>query len=326
MNEVYRKGLFFIVICYWVALLVPTSVCSQELTDSGLQNEYQIHSTDIAHFYTAFDLAIQQPEKAEKIFNSLYFKKGTSGLRDFYKTKIKSKTEFAEFVLTFKAYYQSIRGDISDLNDLKLLIEAYFNEFRTLYSKATIPDVFFMIGKFQSNGTISKNGLLIGTEILARTVTSDTSNWNRDLLAISMERSHIPVTVIHELVQFNQEQQKKGNSLLWKSIREGSAEFIAELLTGETDGDYREFEGIEKMIWEQFLLQKDQPIWSSWMKANKSRPALAGYWMGYMICKAYYLQVNDKTQAIHDILTIQDYEEFLRKSKVEKYLNCAYCC
>lgn len=317
-------GLYFIQMVFF--LLASVSVWGQQQAQDDFREnpDYQVITSDISRFYAAFDLAVQNPGKATKIFKSLYFRKGSRGLQDFYKTKIQSKQDFAQFVLNFQDYYQSVREDISDLDDLRFQLDGSFRKFRVLYPEATIPDTYFVIGKFQSNGTISKHGVLIGTEVLAKTSHSDTSNWNKNLLAISMERSHIPVTVAHELVHFNQDQQREGNTLLWKSIREGSAEFIAELLTGETDGNYQEFEGKEEFIWEQFLLEKDQAIWSSWMKANESRPALAGYWMGYVICKAYFFQVKDQTQAIHDILKIQNYEEFLEKSKVEEYLFREY--
>jgi hypothetical protein len=35
--------------------------------------------------------------------------------------------------------------------------------------------------------------------------------------------------------------EDENTTLLAKSIREGSAEFIAELISGETDGEYSEF-------------------------------------------------------------------------------------
>ncbi|UJH90896.1 DUF2268 domain-containing protein [Antarcticibacterium sp. 1MA-6-2] len=136
-----------------------------------------------------------------------------------------------------------------------------------------------------------------------------------------MRRNHIPVTVSHELVHFNQDNMKKGNTLLWKSIREGSAEFIAELISGETDANYEEFEGMELKIWKEFQKDKNKKIWKSWQQESDLRPRNAGYWMGYTICRAYYHKVGDKEKAVKDILSIKDYSEFLEKSEVEKYLQ-----
>lgn len=276
---------------------------------------------DIDHFYEAFDLARKDTANAKQIFKKYYFKRGSKGLNDFHKTKIQSTEKFSKFVLTFEDYYQSIRNDITSLRDLEIQINLNFQEFENLHPKAKFPDVYFVVGQFQSNGTISKNGLLIGTEILARTSNSDTASWNDDILRISMERKHIPVTVSHELVHFNQQNMKDGNTLLWKSIREGSAEFIAELISGSTDANYQDFKGKELEIWNDFKNDKDKSIWRSWQQASDSRPRNAGYWMGYIICKAYSEEIGDKEKAVKDILSIQDYAAFLEKSKVENYLQ-----
>lgn len=280
----------------------------------------RIITSDIINFYRAFDLAVNEPENSDKIFQQEYFGKGSKGLKDFYKSKIRSTEQFSDFVMKYQDYYQSIRNDIININDLENRIYYNFAEFEKLYPQAKYPDVYFVVGSYRSNGTISRNGLLIGTEILAKTPQSDTANWNKNILRISMPRDHIPVTVSHELVHFNQDNMKKGNTLLWKSIREGSAEFIAEIISGKTDADYKEFQGREIKIWQDFQKDKHKSIWSSWQQESESRPRNAGYWAGYIICKAYYEQVKNKETAIRDILHIADYEEFYRKSKVDQYI------
>ncbi|CAL65831.1 DUF2268 domain-containing putative Zn-dependent protease [Christiangramia forsetii] len=307
-------------------LLLLISLQSCSVFNSGLKTTEKptgskLVTFDIDHFYNAFDLAIKDSSNAENIFNNYYFKKGSAGLSDFYKTKIQSKEKFSEFVLAFKEYYQSIRNDITDIKDLENQIKQNFNDFEQLYPEAKFPDVYFLVGKYQSNGTISKNGLLIGTEMLAKTPESDTANWNNDILRISMERNHIPVTVSHELVHFNQDKMRDGNTLLWKSIREGSAEFVAEIISGETDADYKKFNGKELEIWNDFKSDKNKSIWRSWQQESELRPRNAGYWMGYMICKAYSEKIGNKEKAVKDILSIQDYSKFLKESEVEIYLQ-----
>tara|TARA_R110002020_G_scaffold274311_4_gene489433 strand:+ start:5306 stop:6277 length:972 start_codon:yes stop_codon:yes gene_type:complete len=291
---------------------------------SDSPTESKIITTDIHNFYTAFDLAIKDTANAETIFQKNYFDEGSKGVKDFYKSKIRSTKKFADFVLRFKDYYQSIRKDISNLDDIEKQIFDNFKKFENLYPEAKYPDVYFVIGKYNSNGTISNNGLLMGTEIMARTGDSDTANWNQDILRISMLRSHIPVSVSHELVHFNQDKMKDGNTLLWKSIREGSAEFIAELISGKTDGNYKNFKGKELEIWKDFQKDKDKNIWNSWQQESDLRPRNAGYWAGYIICKAYYEQVGDKEKYIYDILHIKDYDAFYEKSEVDNYIRELY--
>jgi len=301
--------------------LSQTSRVSEEPRSS------KIYTSDISNFYKAFDLAINDSVNANKIFQKEYFSKGTKGLKDFYKTKIKDVDDFTKFVIRYKEFYKSIRNDISNIDDLKKKIYLNFESFQSLYPNAVFPDVYFVVGKFSSNGTISKRGLLIGTEILCRTENTNTENWNKDILKISMLREHIPITVSHELIHFNQSKMEYGNTLLSKSIREGSAEFIAELISGETDGNYSDFKGKEIKIWNDFRNDKNKSIWNSWnswQQANDKRPKNAGYWTGYLICKAYYEQIKDKEKAVEDILSIQDYNVFYEKSKVEEYIKEKY--
>lgn len=292
---------------------------TQQASDSP--EDSKIITSDINNFYHAFDLAVQDTANAEKIFKENYFSVGSPGLKDFYKSKIHSKEEFTDFVMFFQGFYQSIRSDISQLAELEQEIFRDFKKFKALYTEAVFPDVYFLVGRFSSNGTISNNGILIGTEILSRTPKTNTEGWNEDILRISMEKRHIAITVAHELTHFNQSGMKSGNTLLWKSIREGSAEFIAELITGKTDGNYEDFKGKELSIWKDFKEDMDKSVWQSWQLESNDRPRNAGYWAGYIICKAYLDQIGDKEQAISDILNIRDYDEFYQSSKVEHFLR-----
>lgn len=313
-----QKKVFYIIffICFFKSLLA----LSQSSKVSKEPNSAKIYTSDIINFYKAFDLVLKDTVHAKNIFKKEYFKKGTKGLKDFYKTKIRDIDKFAKFVIRHQDFYKSIRNDISNIDDLKKQIYLNFRSFKNIYPDAVFPNVYFVIGKFSSNGTISKRGLLIGTEILCRTEKTNIENWNKDILRISMLRSHIPITVSHELVHFNQKKMKDGNTLLWKSMREGSAEFIAELISGETDGDYSAFKGKEIEIWNDFKMDKSKSIWNSWQQASEKRPKNAGYWTGYIICKAYYQKIKEKKKTVTDILNIQNYTNFYTKSRVEEYI------
>ena len=318
--ELHKICLLFLLIY----LLQSCAVVSRKPFVSGEPNKSEIYTSDIDNFYKAFDLVLKDTAKANSIFKKEYFSKGTKGLKDFYKTKIKNVDEFSKFVIRHKEFYKSIRNNISNIDDLKKQIYLNFESLKRIYPNAVFPDIYFVIGKFNSNGTISKRGLLIGTEILCRTENTNIENWNKDILRISMLRKHIPITVSHELIHFNQSKMEDGNTLLWKSIREGSAEFIGELVSGETDGDYSEFKGKENAIWNDFKREKNKSIWRSWQRANKNRPKNAGYWAGYMICKSYSEQVWDKKKVVEDILNIKNHNDFYKKSNVEEFMKRKY--
>ena len=288
------------------------------------QEKNSIYTIDIENFYTSYDLAIKDTVNALKIFEENYFEKGTKGLNDFYKFKIKDKGKFVEKVLEGKAFYSSIRQELSKVNIYEDTIKNNFIKFNELYPKAKFGNLYFVVGRLNSNGTISKNGLIIGTELLSK--TNENSNfWNKKLQNWVLEFNHIPITVFHEMIHFNQKGMKEENNLLSYSLREGSAEFLTELFTGKTDGNYSKFIGRELIIWKDFKKEMNLNVFDSWRDENEPlRPRNALYWTGYLICKSYYENSEDKKQAIYDILNIKNNSDFYIKSKVEEYLTKNY--
>ncbi|MFT3793185.1 TPR end-of-group domain-containing protein [Flavobacterium sp.] len=278
-------------------------------------------TADLANFYRAFDLALKDSAKAKTIFRKEYFVKGSDGLQDFFVTKIRDEDQFVKTIFKYKDFYAKARHTVLQTTAIKGPVYKNAAVFEDLYPQAVFPDVYFLIGKFNSNGTISDNGLLIGTEQMSKTPDTDTSNWNAWQREWIMDFSHIPVTVAHELVHFNQDGMKRENSLLCYAMIEGSAEFVAALITGETDGDYTAFKGREQQIWQDFKNERQQDLYSEWIQASDKRPRNALYWAGYLISKAYYENASDKKQAIYDLLHIQDYEAFYQKSQVETFVK-----
>ena len=281
----------------------------------------KIYTSDVDNFYQAFDLACNDTTNAVRIFDKYYFKKGTKGLNDFYKFKIKDREKFSEKVIKGKEFYSSIRQDLKNVKLFEDSIIKHFNSFKEVYPKAEFGDIYFVVGRLSSNGTISKNGLIIGTEYLSKT-ENNSKNWNSSMLNNIFDFNHIPITVFHEMIHFNQKGMVKGNNLLSYALGEGSAEFLTEIITGKTDGDYKAFQNREIIIWADFQKEMYQDVFISWRDENEPlRPRNALYWVGYLICKSYYENSNDKQQAIYDILNIKNNSDFYKKSKVEEYLK-----
>lgn len=111
--------------------------------------------------------------------------------------------------------------------------------------------------------------------------------------------------------------------LLAQSIKEGAADFIAELVTEKKNNNVytvygREHEGDLK---ERFKLDMFSGDTADWLyNGSNVQHADLGYFMGYAICSAYYRNMADKRKAIKDIVEL-DYEsephvlDFLVKSR-----------
>ena len=64
-----------------------------------------------------------------------------------------------------------------------------------------------------------------------------------------------------------------------------------------------------------------KPDFSNWVynaTTAKDRPADLGYYVGYLITRAYYKNAKDKSKAVYDILNIQDARAFYEASGVRR--------
>ena len=158
--------------------------------------------------------------------------------------------------------------------------------------------------------------MIIGIEVFSETPFS--TGYGRPTLRSDL----IPFTVAHEIVHFLQPENKGEATLLSECIREGSADFIAELTSGEKvkvlngDNVYPFGEKNQKALVAEFLKQKDSKELAPWLYAQTKdgRPQNLGYWIGYKIAKSYFDAAKDKKKAVYDILNITDYQEFFLQS------------
>jgi hypothetical protein len=192
----------------------------------------------------------------------------------------------------------------------------------SLYDDAVFPDVYLAIGGMSTGGTTSDRGLLIGTEMFTRAAESPVSvlsPWGQSVVR-SVEI--LPAIVTHELTHYEQRYTTRTSTLLAQSIREGSADFVSELLTGRTinEGIMAYGNAHEAELWREFKAAMNGSDYSKWLynggsvTASATRPADLGYYVGYRITQAYYARQPDKRRALKDILQIGDFQKFLQAS------------
>ncbi|HXB91672.1 MAG TPA: hypothetical protein VNU72_05250, partial [Puia sp.] len=77
--------------------------------------------------------------------------------------------------------------------------------------------------------------------------------------------------------------------------------------------------GKEKQIWKAFTKDMFLNRYNNWIansdQETPDNPADQGYWIGYQICRAFYINAVDKRQAIYDMLHFKDARGFLLKSR-----------
>jgi Predicted Zn-dependent protease (DUF2268) len=297
------KKLILIIV---VGLTLTKAILAQSPVFSSDPEGAIFHTEDIAVFWKVFDET--SPKFEAQIFQEKYINVGSKGLMGFIKMRIENGKNLSKTIKSNLSYYQAIRESSLSMDKGKERIYECFRNMKKIYPQAVFPDVYFVIGAMNSGGTTFDGGLIMGAEMFGE----PSENF----------KPRIDVGVLHKIVAHESVhfQQKYGadRSLLAQCVREGSADFIAELISGEPAGGegYAYGNAHSKELWDEFVSRKDGTSWKNWLyyQKDKSRPNDLGYWMGYKITKAYYNKAVDKMAAIKDILNIQDFNKFLKDS------------
>jgi len=284
----------------------------------------KIITSDVHHFWEAYDLVQQDTAHARDIYKRYYFDKASDGMQDYMGLKVASIDKFTRHIQSHPKLYTSIRENTLKVEAYKKEIQSSFKNFKAIYPEAKFPDVYFVIGAFTSGGTISNAGLLIGTNQMSDGEGVDTEELDDRTKLLMNKSKYIPNIVSHELIHFQQKHMKRDTITLGYAIKEGMADFMGELISGNTANEkiFDWAKGKEKKIWEDFKKDMYYNRSNNWIAnystaAEDSYPDL-GYWVGYEICKSYYENSKDKEQAIYDMLHIRDYKKFLEDSKWER--------
>jgi hypothetical protein len=166
--------------------------------------------------------------------------------------RIKGAENLSKVIKSHLKYYHSIKPSTDSIEDMKDQIRQSFVNLKELYPKAIFTPVYFVIGALNSDGTSSDDGLIIGVEMYGLTNNTPRDELSDWLRAVIKPANLVPHIVAHELIHF--QQNYDGSSLLAASIKEGAADFIAELISGKhINSQVHEFANPrEKELWQEF--------------------------------------------------------------------------
>jgi len=271
-------------------------------------------TSDITHFWEAFD-AMAGGDSAN-VMQTIYFDRGSQGLTDFVRLRIGDAGALLDVIEAHPRYYAALRESSLRVATMETDIFKSFQNLKRIYPDAHFPNVYFLIGRMNSGGTTSDAGLLIGTDMYGLadgTPVDELGEWHRQVIK---PINGIPYIVAHELIHFQQPPLPGDKrTLLAACIREGSADFISELISGRhVNGHVHDFcLPREAELWSEFEEVMDGGEYDGWLYGGQpeGRPADIGYFIGYRIAQSYYEQADDKQAAISDILLVDDFPAFL---------------
>jgi len=253
-----------------------------------------------------------------------YLDAGSVGLQDFIPNRILGAANLHAVLQRYPKYFAAIRAHTLKVAGAEPAVRRAFRRFKALYAEATFPDVTFVMGALNSGGTSSSSGLLIGTDLFGGgpgVPLDEMDDWHRAAIHATTD---LPNLIAHELIHFQQKHEVR--TLLGKAFHEGSADFLASLIS---EGNFNQAaydygHAHEAELWKQFKVEMGGEDASRWLYGSSRRdghPADLGYFMGFRIAQAYYDQAKDKRQAVRDILTSSDIEGILKVSRYGENLR-----
>jgi len=263
-------------------------------------------TSDIDNFWKAFDHF--KRDTTTNPFGPEYIDIGSKGVKGFIHRRIQSADHLLAVVKKHRADYEKVRSGTLLISQKGKQCRSTFYALKYLYPQAKFPDVYFLIGAYNTGGTEGDDGLYIGSEIYP-------------------DVNSIPVIVAHELIHYQQVFPFDKPTLLQQSILEGSADFLGEMISGAHINNVAHKYGQEHFdaLCREFVARMNNTDFNDWLYGTSKkddRPNDLAYWMGYEIVADYYAKAKDKKQAIVDILHIKDYNAFLKQSGyLDNYLT-----
>ena len=280
---------------------------TNEVIFSKNPRDAKFYTTDIINFWKVFDET--NPGFEATTFQQKYIDVGSKGLKGFIKNRIENGNNLSKTIKANLNYYEAIRESSLSIDKKRERFYECFDNLKKIYPEAVFPDVYFVIGAKNSGGTAFNEGLIIGAEMFGK---------DKNDFKPVIDIDYVDEVVAHELIHF-QQKYAQNNTLLAQCIREGSADFICELIAGShSNTKIHEYGNTHaRELWNEFVIQMNGTNWGNWLYSSKdkSRPKDLGYWIGYKITRAYYTNAVDKIKAIQEILKIKDFNSFLADSK-----------
>ncbi|TNJ35033.1 DUF2268 domain-containing putative Zn-dependent protease [Arenimonas terrae] len=288
----------------------------------------RIVTEDLPRFWRAFDASrAAAPAARAGIFQRDYLDAGSDGLAVFTRLRIGDGAQLAATIDRHPRYYASLRARLAGVAAQEPALRAGFRRLAEIYPAAEFPDVYLLVGRMNSGGTLGEEGLMIGLEMYGRypdTPDEELGEWHR---AVLRDLEGLPHIVVHELVHYQQRYALGASpTLLQMAVNEGVADFLGELATGHHINAHVHAwaEPRARELWAEFAARRHDTSAKGWLydpTPGQDRPADLGYWMGYRIARAYYERSPDKAAAVREMLTITDFEAFLARSGLAETLG-----
>lgn len=316
-----------------MVILFLFEACNNDTSDDDddiiISTESLFITSDIDLFWSVYDTI--DPLFQSSNFQSLYIDKGTVGLKDYAAQKnLATSLENVLNIDAYNEYYKSIRNNTLDLTNAIEKSKVGFNTLEEIYSNTRLFDVYFLIGALTAGGRVSSNGLLIATEMFAKsenTSLNGLSEWHQSVI---LSKEYLPSIIIHELIHKQQHFSPENNeyaTLLEQSVREGMADYFALYIFPDEpfmNAHLHSFaDTIEMQLWNEFKIEMDLYYKETeWLYTGSTTsngyPADLGYFIGFKIVESYVNTFENIQSATLAIFSNPNYYDIYNNSGYEK--------
>ncbi|MGZ7064305.1 MAG: gliding motility protein GldB-related protein [Candidatus Angelobacter sp.] len=249
------------------------------------------------------------------------------GVKIFTPGRIVDAQRLARVVAAKPEHYRyAIQHCLPQLPALRSDLRAIYLAFAGLLPERPLPAIKVVFGAGNSGGTANAEAQVIGLEVtcLPGTTPEQFRTTMRGFFA-------------HETVhtwQTDETPQALADPLLSQALREGVADYLASVVTGEVPDLTRDAwaRQREAWLWQEFqrdrlAMQADSdslrkpsasPRFRRWFanygSAPEGWPYEAGYWIGMRIADAYVARAQDKHAAIRELIVLRDPAAILKAS------------
>ncbi|MCW2119272.1 DUF2268 domain-containing putative Zn-dependent protease [Flavobacterium sp. 7A] len=283
---------------------------------SSQNKKFVISTVDITNYWQAYDSIQCTTDRTKQLrfVQEIYLDKASKGEKDFMESRNHSPELFLNNILNYPKFWISLRPLTAQIQGKRKEIEKVMTRFANLYPSFKQPDIYFTIGCLNSGGTTEIAEILIGSEIACSTAAvdaSELSSWHQSMFN---SNGDIVNLVAHEAGHTQQKggdyENDENSNLLGKCIKEGSCDFISELVVQKpVNSPYMEYGNAhEEEIWRLFQLEMLGQNTKNWLYNGDDAPngiADLGYFIGYKICKSYYESEKDKKKALKEIIELE---------------------
>lgn len=283
-----------------------------DLTDDP--GKVKFYYDDLHNFLAAFQKINAGADLAETL-KTEYLDKASPALKNYMEDKEFDLKDFVEKFDSYKESYATLPEAPKQLAGQEENIRAALAGMKKILPRAVFLPVYYLVG---ITGGLHAEPSEVGIRLAISRLGSPERLSKLHVLVVH-ETVHVQQFLAIGMDEYHRIYEDK-QSLLAVSVREGVAEYLTYLITGEYSKqdvfDYIKKD--EKGIWERFKSEMRNREFGDWLFAapkDPGQPRDLGYIMGALIVESYYKNAADKEKALEEILKITDYEGFLAESR-----------